>query len=206
MTTGHGQEDEISDKGKMDPRAFRPCRMGIPAPSPCYASTAATRQAMRMALVKKVTDPSFPEDARFSAIVQDMANHYHVQVCALTLTTDHVVHIKAQVGITSDLDPSGLQGSRLFRHNIARDIPMVIYDALGSTTYSEDPLVTNHPHARFYAAAPLVYGPGLYVGTLAIAALEPRKPFTLMDCEALQDKAQEVVQILRELVNNRGHL
>lgn len=89
----------------------------------------------------------------------------------------------------------------LFRHRIARDLPIIINDAQEDKRLATEPLVTGTPHLRFYAAAPLLCGrwDGLSSrpGTLSIADTKANAGFSLEDTLFLQEKAAEVVELFR---------
>ena len=73
---------------------------------------------------------------------------------------------------------------------------MVVPDAAADPRFARNPLVTDAPHIRFYAGAPLVLADGHQVGTLCIIDPAPREGFSPREAEALQLMARQVVTLL----------
>jgi GAF domain-containing protein len=82
-------------------------------------------------------------------------------------------------------------------HAILGDDVMVVPDALLDARFADSPLVTGHPHVRFYAGAPLRLPDGSRIGMLC---LMDRRPRDLSDTDRarLRDMAGLVERELRE--------
>lgn len=59
-------------------------------------------------------------------------------------------------------------------HAILDDEPLVIHDTVMDPRVSSSPLVTDEPHIRFYAGAPLITPSGYRVGALSVLDQIPR--------------------------------
>jgi diguanylate cyclase (GGDEF)-like protein len=59
-------------------------------------------------------------------------------------------------------------------HAICGDEEIVVAGAQNDERFRPNPLVTGHPHIRFYAVAPLHTGQGRNIGTLCVIGTEPR--------------------------------
>lgn len=76
-------------------------------------------------------------------------------------------------------------------HAILQEGPLVVADTLEDSRFSDNPLVTESPHIRFYAGQP-IHGPdGSRVGTLCVIDRQPRR-FSADDCAVLLDLAGTV--------------
>mmetsp|Transcript_32218 Transcript_32218/g.58749 ORF Transcript_32218/g.58749 Transcript_32218/m.58749 type:complete len:255 (-) Transcript_32218:201-965(-) len=145
---------------------------------------------------------SEPDQERMTSLVQDVAKHYGVQACVLTLHSTGTFVFHASYGLTSAVGPPSVSSARagfqFFCHNINRNLPTIIYDATDHSLAKDDVLVTGDQSVRFYACAPIIYGPGVYLGTLCILDNLPRCPFSLHDCKLLEERAAEVAQVFKD--------
>ena len=72
-------------------------------------------------------------------------------------------------------------------HAILGPDPLQVPDALQDRRFADNPLVTDDPHLRFYAGAPLVLADGTRAGTLCVLDHRPRAldPAQLAELERL---------------------
>ncbi len=83
-------------------------------------------------------------------------------------------------------------------HAMLEAAPMVIEDARADDRFSDNPLVTGHPHIRFYAGAPLVSQEGVALGSLCVIDTKPRPGgLSEMQLHGLQVLATSVMRRLR---------
>lgn len=75
---------------------------------------------------------------------------------------------------------------------------VVVEDTLADARFARHPLVTEAPHVRFYAGAPIVWEGELRLGTVCLADARPRH-FTPADRMILEHLAALVVQQLMTL-------
>lgn len=59
-------------------------------------------------------------------------------------------------------------------HTIEGFEPLVVEDATRDLRFAKNPLVTEAPHVRFYAGAPLIDSEGFALGTLCVLDVRPR--------------------------------
>ena len=78
-------------------------------------------------------------------------------------------------------------------HAINEKTIMVVNDARADPRFKDNPLVTEHPHIRFYAGAVINDPEGLPLGTLCIFDPEPRE-FSMQDQNTLRTMANLVEQ------------
>ena len=74
-------------------------------------------------------------------------------------------------------------------HAITQHGVMVVRDSLLDERFNDNPLVTGHPHLRFYAGVPLMSASGHALGALCIIDTQPRD-FSEEDGERLKELAQ----------------
>ena len=96
---------------------------------------------------------------------------------------------KARVGISLTETPREIA---FCAHAILQKDVFVVPDAREDPRFSDNPLVTQAPHLRFYAGAPLIAPDGSALGTLCVLDVEPRQ-IGREQAEALQALAREVV-------------
>jgi GAF domain-containing protein len=71
-----------------------------------------------------------------------------------------------------------------------------VVDASVDPRFSDNPLVTEPPHLRYYAGAPLIYD-GVRLGSLCLIDFVPRDPLTSPQRETLHALAAMVVREIR---------
>lgn len=100
---------------------------------------------------------------------------------------------KSQIGLgVSQLD----REIAFCAHTIMRPGELlVVEDLQQDPRFRDNPLVTQAPHLRFYAGAPLVDRHGHALGTIAVVDTQPRK-FSESQCEVLKDLSALVVTTL----------
>lgn len=81
-------------------------------------------------------------------------------------------------------------------HTILTDVPMVVNDATLDPRFADNPLVTDAPHIRFYAGAPIRTHAGFNIGSLCIIDNEPRIHFPEADQDRLTGLAALVADQL----------
>ena len=136
-------------------------------------------------------------------VIRASENHTSCKQTAMSISHGVVFlpHLEAQWSVNSQFMPDKLElcgeGFNFFHHHISRDLPIIMYDTADIENVRDHPFVSKAPPLRFYAGAPLIYGPNNYVGTLCIVDHSPRQGFTLKDAEFLIEKAAEVTGILK---------
>jgi PAS domain S-box-containing protein len=93
-----------------------------------------------------------------------------------------------------DLEQTSLEASFCV-HTVDGGDVMVVEDARADDRFADNPLVTNPPHVRFYAGAPLVAPNGHRLGALCLLDDAPRS-FAPADREMLDDLAGVVMDEL----------
>ncbi len=81
-------------------------------------------------------------------------------------------------------------------HAILTDQVTLACDTTADNRFADNPLVTGHPHIRFYVAAPLTTREGFRLGTICVLDTQPRPAPPANLTALLQDLAEEVMEQL----------
>jgi GAF domain-containing protein len=138
----------------------------IPAPTP-------ENEAGRIAALYAALLLDTPREERFDKIVEFAAREFDVPIALISLIDSDRQWFKAAVGL-GEVCQTGRDIS-FCGHAIMRNDIMVIPDALQDPRFADNPLVTDWPHIRFYAGAPLIQRDGYALGTLCVIDTKPRQ-------------------------------
>ncbi len=136
----------------------------IPAPIPAD-------EAARLADLRALEILDTPPEERFDRIVRLAARVFDVPIAYTALVDADRQWFKAKCGL--HVDSTGRDIS-FCGHTIVHDGPLLVHDTHDDERFRDNPLVVNPPRIRFYAGHPLKGSGGLNVGTLCLAAPEPR--------------------------------
>ncbi|MFO1151356.1 MAG: GAF domain-containing protein [Alsobacter sp.] len=125
--------------------------------------------------------PPSPNFDRLCAIARD---HYRVEIAAVSFLDAERLWFKASLGLGVREVP---RDHAVCNHAILRDEVLTIPDLMGDGRFRDLPFVSGPPYLRFYAAAPIVYGPDIRLGSVCIFDRTPR---------TLDARAQEVLRHL----------
>lgn len=125
-------------------------------------------------------------------IVKLVAEVCQTPIGLITILDDQTQYIKFQVGFDQQ---STSKKDAFCQYTIQRYDLLEVPDAAQDERFVNNPLVTDNPHIRFYAGAPLTTQDGLNLGSLCVI---DRHPKTLTDAQKqlLQILARQVIQIL----------
>ncbi|NYE59607.1 GAF domain-containing protein [Duganella sp. 1224] len=136
----------------------------LPAPIPDYDKE-------RLAVLRDMLILDTPPEERFDKIVAFAAQEFDVPIALISLLDENRQWFKAKVGV--DMCETARDIS-FCGHVILQPDLFIIPDARADERFADNPLVTNPPHAIFYAGAPLRMPSGFTIGTLCLIDHTPR--------------------------------
>lgn len=128
-------------------------------------------EAERLAALYQLLILDTPPEERYDRIVRFAAEEFDVPIVLVSLLDANRQWFKASVG--TQVCETGREES-FCAHVILDDGIMLIPDATQDPRFAGNPLVTQAPHIRFYAGAPLTMPSGLRLGTLCLIDRRPR--------------------------------
>jgi diguanylate cyclase (GGDEF)-like protein len=167
----------------------------------------------RLSQLRNLSILDTPPEERFDRVTRMAKRLFDVPIALVSLVDENRQWFKSCFG----LDVSETDRSISFcGHAILNEGALIIKDALQDERFSDNPLVTDEPHIRFYAGMPLRTLSGQGMGTLCIIDRRPRD-FSEDDIGMLTDLAGMVerelmaVQLsisdeLTRISNRRGFL
>lgn len=89
-------------------------------------------------------------------------------------------------------------------HAIRQSEVMVVLDARADPRFADNPLVTGHPHIRFYAGAPIINGDGFALGTICLSYSRPREAFERTEqLAALARQVAALLELRKQLIHQQ---
>ncbi|MBJ6136549.1 GAF domain-containing protein [Marinobacter litoralis] len=157
--------------------------------APDYPSNEASRLAALQATLLLDTPP----EERFDRVTRLAAQLFDVPICLVSLVDSDRQWFKSCYGL--DSSETGRDIS-FCGHAILGPNVFVVEDTLSDERFADNPLVTDAPHIRFYAGAPLADLEGYRLGTLCLIDSAPR-PFSDKQRQTLRDFADIVEREFR---------
>lgn len=133
-----------------------------------------------------------PDDPRLDHLVQLATRLLDCPIALVSLLDSDRQWFKAKAGLATKETPRQIA---FCAYAILDDDVMIVEDALGDPRFSANPLVTDSPHIRFYAGAPLISETGFRLGTLCVIDQRPRQ-LTDIQQSLLKELAQMAVDTL----------
>ncbi|WP_109125078.1 PAS domain S-box protein [Dyella sp. C11] len=152
--------------------------MAVPAP---LASDEGRRleRLLSLGVLDSEAEPLFDALTRAASLLTG------APIALMTLVDDRRQWFKSNIGLEGTAETS--RDIAFCSYTILGDEPFVVRDAMKDPRFSDNPLVTDAPHIRFYAGAPITLGDGLRMGALCVIDRRPR------------ELSEQQASILREL-------
>ncbi len=113
-----------------------------------------------------------PED-RFEGVTAYAAVAFNVPICLVSMVDTNRQWFKSHFGLPDVCETS--REVSFCAHAILQDEVFEVSDTHSHPDFSDNPLVTDDPHLRFYAGYPLKMKNGHKVGTLCLLDRRPRR-------------------------------
>lgn len=149
-------------------------------------------EVQRIAALHRLEILDTPREEQFDDIVLLANELFGTPISLVSLVAREHQWFKACVGLPVDRTSRDVS---FCAHAIAQDDlnrVFVVEDATKDGRFAANPLVTGHPHIRFYAGAPLVTSTGQAVGSLCVIDRVPHQP-TEGQLDALRVLARSVI-------------
>ncbi|TCS63986.1 PAS domain S-box-containing protein [Varunaivibrio sulfuroxidans] len=165
----------------------------------------------RQRSLDKLNITDTPPEERFDRLTRIAKNLFEVPISLVSIVDKDRQWFKSRQGLDACETPRDVS---FCGHAILGEDVFCVPDALEDPRFYDNPLVTDAPHIRFYAGAPLSVANGQKVGTLCIIDTVPRT-LSPKEFQALRDLAdcvqQELTQALliettAELTARESHL
>ena len=136
--------------------------------------------------------PAIPE---LDALTREAAEEFRVPMALITLIDSERQRIKSSVGFRDFDIPRDIA---FCHHTIQRMRLLIVENTLDDPRFSNNPMVRNPPHIRFYAGAPLTVGGQFRIGGFCLLDDIPRR-FEPEDRPRLWRYAEDAARIIEKL-------
>jgi PAS domain S-box-containing protein len=174
------QENDMSGVNVGSPVAF------LSAPLP-------PNEAQRLQALRSFEVLDTPADPLLDDLTQLASQICQTPMAMVSLVDGQRQWFKSRVGLAATETPRDVA---FCAHAILQpDEVFLVSDALQDARFSQNPLVQDDPHVRFYAGMPLVSSEKLPLGTLCVIDQVPRQ-LTALQLETLQTLGKHAMAVL----------
>jgi GAF domain-containing protein len=124
-----------------------------------------------------------PAEEQFDRIAALARVLFDTPIAAITLVDQDRQWFKSQLGLKVQQTP---RVDSFCNHAMENEGVFVVADARADVRFAANPLVTDGPHIRFYAGAPLRSSNGANLGAVCVISDTPREDFTAAEQGKLQ--------------------
>lgn len=168
---------------------------------PTHSSTIQHDEAARLAALGSYQIVGTPPEPAFDTIAALAAQAFGAPIALVSLVTADEQWFKANVGLPGIT--STPRDLAFCTHALEEQQLLVVPDAMADTRFASNPLVTEAPHIRFYAGAPLITAQGHALGTLCAIDRVARTP-TPAQLWQLQQLARVATALIEARVNTQA--
>lgn len=129
-------------------------------------------EALRLETLRGYHILDTPQEAAFDDLTRIAAHVCQAPIALVSLVDRDRQWFKSVQGL--DVRQTPIEQS-VCAHAILQDGLFVVEDTLQDARFADNPLVTGHPHMRFYAGALLKTPDGMPLGTVCVLDTRPRK-------------------------------
>ena len=153
----------------------------------------------RLAILRSYGLLDSPSEISFDALTRMASRLFDMPIVLIGLMDEERQWFKSRVGI----DACEVARETSFcRHVVEESASLIVPDMLQDARFADNFLVTQAPHIRFYAGAPLRAPEGVTLGTLCLLDTQPRE-FSAEDEALLRELADVVVGRMKLQHNER---
>ncbi len=132
----------------------------------------------RLLAVRQLCVLDTPPEPVFDHLTALACALFQVPMALVSIVDEHRQFFKSVVGLATTETP---RSSSFCAYTILTKEPLVILDARLDPRFKANPLVTGHPHLRFYAGAPLRDQHGFMLGSFCVLSDTAREGFSSED-------------------------
>ena len=136
------------------------------------SASASPRELSRLAALLRYEILDTPDETAFDDFTELAAYICETPIALISLVDDHRQWFKSRLGL--DVSQTAREVS-FCTHTIEGQGLFEVNDARRDQRFCDNPLVTDDPHIRFYAGAPLTTPDGFNLGTLCVIDHQPRQ-------------------------------
>ncbi|WP_455209659.1 PAS domain S-box protein [Kaarinaea lacus] len=165
--------------------------------------TIPNNESERLESLRQLLVLDTPAEERFDRLTRLAKEVFQVPIALVSLVDSGRQWFKSKQGLEACETPRNIS---FCGHAILSSDILYVPNALEDARFADNPLVTNAPHIRFYAGAPLTTVEGYRVGTLCIIDDKPRSLSTkeLRTLRDLADCVQDELNRARALSRFHG--
>nr|WP_275588776.1 EAL domain-containing protein [Croceicoccus hydrothermalis] len=160
----------------------------------------ALNEQKRLAALAELAILDSQEEEEFDAVTRLVASIFDVSSAAVSLVDKDRQWFKARYNIAFEQTPRDIA---FCDQVVAHRKGMVVSDTHRDARFAANPLVTEAPHIRFYAGAPLYLRSGHCVGSLCVIDTRPRHDFDADKFERLHHFAAIVSELIEARKSRR---
>ncbi|GJD54093.1 hypothetical protein OPKNFCMD_6874 [Methylobacterium crusticola] len=132
---------------------------------------AQAREQERLAALNRYDVLDTPSEEAFDRVTRLTRRVFEVPMSTVSLIDGHRQWFKSRQGVAAC---ETARGPALCNVAIQETRPLIVPDTLADVRFAQSPFVTDDPHIRFYAGAPLRTPEGHTIGTLCAMDTKPR--------------------------------
>ena len=157
-------------------------------------------EEQRMNTLREYKVLDTPPEAVYDDIAHVCAGVCDTPIALITLIDGTRNWFKARVGVDEELTESPRDIS-FCGHAILREEIFEVTDAVLDERFTDNPLVAEAPHIRYYAGAPLITPDGYKLGTICAIDVRPRRL-----SEAQRDTLTALSRLVMRQLDRRRHV
>ena len=157
------------------------------------AATIPDVESQRLAVLHELSILDTLEEEAYDDLTMLAAQICQTPIALVTLIDSDRQWFKSRRGLAPRETPRDIA---FCSHAILDNEPFIVNDSAQDIRFCDNPLVTDTPHIRFYAGAPLIFEPGIHLGTLCVIDNRARE-LSAEQQHALLALARQVVSQLK---------